>query len=587
MSGIQASKLNATARELADDIGPFARTIAQRLGLTFESLSPEEAKAVREAAKDPEILTNARKAFGGKAPEPTAAADTVGVSPEAAKARLSAPPPVEAGALVPAGPRGLVPPTTAAKARPALDHAPSTDVNPVAARYEEPAQSTALARTTQPEVMDAEIVGGTPPPPGVGKKVAAGAALLGGAGATSYWASKDDEPAEPSPKPVEDSAQGADPLAGAKMPEPPAAPGGQIKADDFVRNLPSWKPAAYAGPGAPELTDAVTIDGKQVRPVDLMAKAQQDLVAATNKLAAEYRAERDTLKQRELFEGIVQAVGHLAAGWYGMRHGVDMSGVKFNVTDWVSQQEALRRHYDALGGMEKDKFGAAEKTAAAGERQIEQDWRRNSQLYEAAVRKWNADNENSFRSWQGQVKDVELKNQVTHWNKQAELEEQRIQAALLKGETEASRKDLLDKLRQLAEDKKSGQKVVNLIGRAAKEKNADAGAQLLAQAHELNLDLAGRGRAVANESVFTGPREGNTFFWEDSIPGPREPRDAAKEYAKQVAAKAAGAVAKDPAAAPPAARKKVRHKGSGAERLLTPDEIKQLPNPQDFEVVGG
>lgn len=86
-----------------------------------------------------------------------------------------------------------------------------------------------------------------------------------------------------------------------------------------------------------------------------------------NQKYAEYRKEADQARAGALWAEVIRGVAALAAGAYGMRHGVDMSGVKFDPIDWIARQEAARRGHETAVASTKDKYDALSKAAAASE----------------------------------------------------------------------------------------------------------------------------------------------------------------------------------------------------------------------------
>lgn len=59
-------------------------------------------------------------------------------------------------------------------------------------------------------------------------------------------------------------------------------------------------------------------------------------INAANEL---YEQTKDQTASRELWDSIIQGVGHIAAGVYGQKTGLDLSGVKFNQTDWDKKRD--------------------------------------------------------------------------------------------------------------------------------------------------------------------------------------------------------------------------------------------------------
>jgi hypothetical protein len=460
---------------------------------------------------------------------------------------LGAPPPFHDTTIIGKSAR------TGADIRADLDRPPSTDVNPVTPEYLEPPQSTALARTGQP-VQDAELVpdakaGST----GFAKKVAAGlgVAALAGTGYALSQGSADAPKAAPGaatadvPKPTD--GKGAGPAA-----PPPVTPAGKID-PGFLTTLPSltsyMKQGPYGShpgdvkmPGADlKLPDTININGQEVRPIDLMQHAQERLEASLNSLADQYRKEGDALKQREIWEGLVQGIGLIAAGAYGMHNGVDMSGVKFQPTDWVAQQESARRKFDALSGMEKDKYGAAEKTAAVADKDLqqrrtdeEQRWGRNAKIYETAATAYNAEQDAGFKRWQGAVEGVKINNQVAEWKQQMQLGEDRIQGLLDRAVNANEAKHLAKESKQIQLDKAAGVQAQNFMKQAAGAKTTEAGVIAMNQARTIVQDLESRGRAPFPSSVFTDPRGGNSALalrLTDDVPGAASAKTATKQVA--------------------------------------------------------
>ncbi len=55
-----------------------------------------------------------------------------------------------------------------------------------------------------------------------------------------------------------------------------------------------------------------------------------------------YKQEKDIIKSKQLWESIINAVGMIAAGAYGLKTGSDMSGAKFTSTDWSKELDSSR-----------------------------------------------------------------------------------------------------------------------------------------------------------------------------------------------------------------------------------------------------
>lgn len=118
-------------------------------------------------------------------------------------------------------------------------------------------------------------------------------------------------------------------------------------------------------------------------------KERLKLQALTNEAATAYKLEKDDLKKRELWSGLVQAIGMLAAGAYGLKHNLDMSGVKFNTIDWIAKvREARDDMHNAIAAAEKDYVVAKGINDARVNNKL-QDWTINSKIIENANKEAN------------------------------------------------------------------------------------------------------------------------------------------------------------------------------------------------------
>lgn len=131
----------------------------------------------------------------------------------------------------------------------------------------------------------------------------------------------------------------------------------------------------------------------------------EDEVAATKAWAEEAK---NNLDKREFIEKITQAVGQLAAGWYGLKHGMDMSGLQFDKTDWqakladmrgeqgrmlaeADKRESLRRQ-DAAE-LRRDREGIQNRLEALKGRLVDEKYRGSQKesdaSYQQAMASWN------------------------------------------------------------------------------------------------------------------------------------------------------------------------------------------------------
>jgi hypothetical protein len=576
---IKGSQLSEAGQELVDRVGPLAYKLTDELGLDMSKMSKADKDMALDVAKnlkgepaDDTLINNARNYLknqdtpsytpgeGGEAASPAAAEAATNVSPDATKTRLMpaqpAAAPATAGGRSPADVRADLDNPPAEGGIPALKAGATAklfeDSKGLVPRQEtQPVPAALSANTATPEELD-NLASNL-------KRGAAATAALAGGAVVADQATKSSEPAAPVPGNATTAGTPSSPYThsgnGKDMgPAAPVKPGGNID-PDFVTHIKDFVAKPYTGPAEPKDSDYKTIgirdaqgNVQKINPTQYMADAERQMVASVNKLGDAYKAEHDTLKQRELFEGIVNALGHLAAGWYGQHYGVDMSGTKFDVTDWVAQQDALRRKYDTLTGMEKDKLSAAKDTKETAQRELEQAWSRNLDLYKTAIQKWNLDNDNEFRTWQGKAKNVELQNQALHWNKELDYQYAALGIQLTKAVDADTRRALTKQQAELRDGERLGRSALSMFGRAVSTKRPDQGQYFLTQARQLDADaFAKTGKHVLPEKVWQAPRGGNSdwelgFLGEDK-PGPigsATPAQALKTYNKLQADAAAG-----------------------------------------------
>ncbi len=582
---------------VADEAGKLAYQVADELGIEVSKATKADADLIKGVIKSAGPLEGeAQDAVVGRVknylanqdnPKFMPAAETE-VSPATVKARLASEAPTERGPAAvradlenpPAiqGPRGLAtsPAIDAEYIEPGFAGLPALRQDAGAALLD---KSQTVSRPAPTPVITPAISGNQATPEELRslaaklKKPAAAAAVGGAALAASNIGAE-------TPPPVEGAAKAEEPTTAAPGPAAAVSPGGQV-APDFIKSVGEFVAQPYKGPDMPKESidqpNTVNIEGKDIKPLDLMAQAQRDLVAETNKLADAYKVERDGLKQRELFEGIVNAIGHLAAGWYGTHHGVDMSGTKFDVTDWVAQQEALRRHYDALTGLAKDRYGAAEKTGQAAERELqarrtdeEQRWLRNAKIYDAARQAYNQEQDNRFRSWQGRVKNAEIQNQQLHWQQELQQQYSALDVRLQNAQTAAAAKVAAAQRKDLADGERLGSQAVQALMRAANPRlDADAGTVLLQQAAQKNEEAKAKtGKYPIPPNVFVDPRANNSVFslgLTADAPGPATPAKAMKSFAEGI---------KAPAQVPPPPATSVRMKApNGQVGVIPADQV--------------
>jgi len=67
-----------------------------------------------------------------------------------------------------------------------------------------------------------------------------------------------------------------------------------------------------------------------------------------------YNETKDKIAQRQIWDGIIKAVGLMAAAWYGHKTGVDLTGIKFDEFDSASQMEQAQEDLKIAKGFAKD-----------------------------------------------------------------------------------------------------------------------------------------------------------------------------------------------------------------------------------------
>lgn len=115
------------------------------------------------------------------------------------------------------------------------------------------------------------------------------------------------------------------------------------------------------------------------------ATAMRDYTNTVKDIQNLYRLERDTLKKQELWEGLIQAAGLIASGVYGLRSGVDMSGVRFQPSNWQAKLAESREHMQAM-------LDQAEKEMGAQYKNMELTERTRDKLLDNAYKAWQAEN---------------------------------------------------------------------------------------------------------------------------------------------------------------------------------------------------
>ncbi len=146
-----------------------------------------------------------------------------------------------------------------------------------------------------------------------------------------------------------DEAAVPDKTAGATPPSPPSTPGEKKEAEGDKEDYMSTSQLNLAKPGdAEKMFDLLTSKKKAVDP-DFAAQIESDLadIKLKRQQALDILKERnDRIETAEVIELLGMALGQMAAGLYGMRHGVDMSGVRFQPSDWSKRYDRALKEYE-------------------------------------------------------------------------------------------------------------------------------------------------------------------------------------------------------------------------------------------------
>ncbi len=90
-------------------------------------------------------------------------------------------------------------------------------------------------------------------------------------------------------------------------------------------------------------------------------KRKQEIQIARDNAIKQYKEDKDINKWLGIAETLGHALLQLGAGAYGMKHGVDMSGLKFNKTNWEKQIDMAREDLDRKLRIAKEEERGVEK----------------------------------------------------------------------------------------------------------------------------------------------------------------------------------------------------------------------------------
>lgn len=261
-------------------------------------------------------------------------------------------------------------------------------------------------------------------------------------------------------------------------------------------------PASKNLPVAPDLS-------QEIMDMEVERALYQD---AVKEAALAYKLEKDDLRKKELWSGLVQAMGMLAAGAYGIKNNLDMSGVKFNSTDWIARAKEARDDLQtALANSEKD-YGIAKSIIDARKEGKLQNWQINSKIIENANKEAHDRYRDKLAGSQVSL-DVQKTNEMfkDRYN-EALINQKRAEQDLSrarKGEEAAAAKIALEKNKAIASKVKDFNTKLGLYSKA-KNDNKNF---LLEELKNINAEVADlTGQPMVPESAFTD--EG--FFYDSA-----------------------------------------------------------------------
>ena len=148
-----------------------------------------------------------------------------------------------------------------------------------------------------------------------------------------------------------------------------------------------------------------------------------------------YEQTKNSDAAKALYEGIIRGIGHLAAGVYGLRTGLNLGGMQFDKTDWEAKQRANREELQQAINKAKDvRIVKGEKLDRAYQRSLDK-LKQNQQLNEMALSKATTD---------ARLEDAAKERQLRQY-----IENQRAIEAMLDRAAKGKDSKTVDKIKQL------------------------------------------------------------------------------------------------------------------------------------------
>lgn len=264
-----------------------------------------------------------------------------------------------------------------------------------------------------------------------GKKLAIGAGLAGAAGTAAYLATRDKEaPAVmETPSPLSEKGKAA---------YEATVKGQAAKPDYSAASLmqPPTLSASKVGRNAPEAPDMSEEDAALA---EQLARMQNEMKI----IAAEYKATKDQQAKQQLWEGLISGLGAIASGMYGLKHGIDMSGVKFDRTNWDAKAAAAREDWIA-GRMAAEKDYELSKSIIDQKRKGKLDnWEINQKLYENAAREAQRRDDMSYKSAGLGLEAQKLGAQMENWKEEAANRKAELMLKIKQGSGDKTMQNLI------------------------------------------------------------------------------------------------------------------------------------------------
>lgn len=263
------------------------------------------------------------------------------------------------------------------------------------------------------------------------------AAIMGGLGAVGTAAAlvrKDTADKEPSavmetPSPLSDKG---------KASYDATIKGQAAKPDYSAASLmqPPTLSASKVGRNAPEAPDMSPEDNALA---EQLGRMQNEMKI----VAAEYKATKDQQAKQQLWEGLISGLGAIASGMYGLKHGLDMSGVKFDRTNWDAKATAAREDWIA-GRMAAEKDYELSKSIIDQKRKGKLDnWEINQKLYENAAREAQRRDDMSYKSAGLGLEAQKLGAQMENWKEEATNRKAELMLKIKQGSGDKTMQNLI------------------------------------------------------------------------------------------------------------------------------------------------